>query len=302
MEKKVTVSPRVKTGRFWQTSIDPEHAHLKDSYAFLSKNQTLRPVFNTVTYRFELGPISDRYSDEKINTLVKKLGFSDPQTGAKIIESDPSNRKDPFFNHLMCKAKLGREIQVLDLRSPQDELIYAILSADPLCVIGKTAIAMNPVAEWIIEDEEVDAISKESKRDRSIKLHTAYDKLSPSQKRNLYTALGGRKLSGTEKDSIVDGWLFEKITENKSNEDLVAIQNLFFELVDPENKGKLDVTVLVEELYHYGILRKENINVFFNGEQLNTDTINVIDFLRKPENSGLFLTLEEALNAKKKTN
>jgi hypothetical protein len=48
------------------------------------------------------------------------------------------------------------------------------------------------------------------------------------------------------------------------------------------------------------VLRKENIKVFFNGEQLQTDTINIIDFLQKPENSSLYLSLEEALKAKMK--
>ena len=71
MNKKVKISPRIKTGRVWQVNIDPEFAHLRDSYAFFSKNQVLRPLFNEVSYRWEFGPVSDRYSDEKINALVK---------------------------------------------------------------------------------------------------------------------------------------------------------------------------------------------------------------------------------------
>jgi hypothetical protein len=53
-------------------------------------------------------------------------------------------------------------------------------------------------------------------------------------------------------------------------------------------------------LFQYAILRKESTKVLFNGETLATDTIHIVDFLSKPENSALLLTLEEALKAKMK--
>jgi hypothetical protein len=113
------------------------------------------------------------------------------------------------------------------------------------------------------------------------------------------TALG-IKFTGEEKDVIIEDMLYTKITENTSKETLVAIQDLFLELSDPKNKAKLELTVTVERLFQYAILRKENTKVFFNGEQLSTDTINIVDFLTKPENSALYLSLEEALKAKMK--
>jgi hypothetical protein len=110
----------------------------------------------------------------------------------------------------------------------------------------------------------------------------------------------GIKLSGEEKDVIIEDLLYSKITENSSKETLAAIQDLFIELSDSANKAKLELTVTVEKLFQYAILRKENTKVLFNGEQLSTDTINIVDFLSKPENSALLLTLEEALKAKSK--
>jgi hypothetical protein len=113
------------------------------------------------------------------------------------------------------------------------------------------------------------------------------------------TALG-IKLTGEEKEVIVEDLLYSKITENSSRETLTAIQDLFLELSDPKNKAKLELTVLTEQLFQYAILRKESTKVLFNGETLATDTIHIVDFLSKPENSALLLTLEEALKAKMK--
>ena len=132
MGKKVKISPRIKTGKIWQVQIDAEDYHKKELYAFLANSQVLRPQFNESTYRWELGPIGDRYTDEKINQLADRLSFIDPMTNKKIKEADPTNRKDPFFIHKQCKAKLGRDVQELDLAKAEHELVFAILAADLL--------------------------------------------------------------------------------------------------------------------------------------------------------------------------
>jgi hypothetical protein len=168
-----------------------------------------------------------------------------------------------------------------------------------MTIIGENNLSKHPTAEWIIADEEADALVRESKREKVSKLHNRFEALTKSQKRNMAIALG-IKLSGEEKDVIVEDLLYSKITENSSKETLTSIQDLFIELSDPANKAKLELTVTVEKLFQYAILRKENTKVLFNGEQLSTDTIHIVDFLAKPENSALLLTLEEALKAKSK--
>jgi hypothetical protein len=297
--QKVKIYPNILKNKHWQVNIDPAHRQAGETYAFLANSNTIRPNFDKINYQYNLGPINARYTRDEINTLVKKLGFNDEMTGAKIFESDPSNRLDPFFTNKNCKAKLGRDIQILDLRNPLDELIYAIMSADPMTVIGENNLSKHPTAEWIIADEEADAIVRETKRERVSKLHSRFEALTKTQKRNMATALGIR-LTGEEKEVIVEDLLYSKITENSSKETLTAIQDLFLELSDPKNKAKLELSVLTEQLFQYAILRKENTKVLFNGEQLSTDTINIVDFLSKPENSALLLTLEEALKAKMK--
>lgn len=297
--QRVKIYPNILKNKHWQVNINPEYKQIGESYAFLANNHTIRPQFDKITYQYNLGPINARYTKEEINTLVKKLGFNDEITGAKIFEADPSNRLDPFFTNKNCKAKLGRDVQILDLRNPIDELIYAIMSADPMTIIGENNLSKHPTAEWIIADEEADAIVRENKRERVSKIHSRFEALTKSQKKNMATALG-IKLTGEEKEVIVEDLLYSKITENSSKETLVAIQDLFLELSDPANKAKLELTVTVERLFQYAILRKENTKVLFNGEQLSTDTIHIVDFLAKPENSALLLTLEEALKAKMK--
>jgi len=297
--QKVKIYPNILKNKHWQVNIDPSYRQIGETYAFLANSNTIRPNFDKVTYQYVLGPINARYTPEEINTLVKKLGFNDEVTGAKIQSSDPTNRLDPFFTNRSCKAKLGRDVALLDLRNPLDELTYAIMSADPMTIIGENNLSKHPTAEWIIADEEADAVIRESKRERSSKLHTRFEALTKSQKRNMATALG-IKLTGEEKDVIVEDLLYSKITENSSKDTLSSIQDLFLELSDPKNKAKLELTVTVEKLFQYAVLRKENTKVLFNGEQLSTDTINIVDFLSKPENSALLLTLEEALKAKMK--
>lgn len=297
--KKVKIYPNIKKNKHWQVNIDPAFRQASETYAFLANANTFRPHFDEVEYRYNFGPINARYSQEQIDALVRKLALNDESTGQKILTADPTNRKDPFFTHTKCKAKLGRDIIVLDLNRPNDELVYAIMSADPMTVIGETSLSKHPTAEWIIEDEIADATERESKRERVSKLHERYNKLTLSQKRDMSTALG-IKLTGDEKEVIIEDLLYSKITENENKETLNAIQDLFLELSDPKNKAKLEVTINVEKMFQYAILRKENIKVFFNGEQLPTDTINIIDFLQKPENSSLYLSLEEALKAKMK--
>jgi hypothetical protein len=297
--KRVKIYPNIKKNKHWQVNIDPSHRQISETYAFLANSNTIRPQFDEQNYRFQLGPIGNRYSDAQINDLVKKLAFNDDATGAKITTADPSNRRDPFFNNSKCKAKVGRDIQLLDLNKPLEELVYAIMTSDPMTVIGENALTKHPTAEWIIADEEADAVVRESKRERVSKLHSRFEGLTKSQKKNMATALG-IKFTGEEKDVIIEDMLYTKITENTSKETLVAIQDLFLELSDPKNKAKLELTVTVERLFQYAILRKESTKVFFNGEQLSTDTINIVDFLAKPENSALYLSLEEALKAKMK--
>jgi hypothetical protein len=297
--KKVKIYPNIKKNKHWQVNIDPAYRQASESYAFLANANTIRPQFDESSYRYNLGPINQRYTDEQINTLVRKLALNDEITNQKITSADPSNRKDPFFTHSKCRAKLGRDIQTLDLNKPTEELIYAIMSADPMTVIGETSLSKHPTAEWIIEDEVADATIRESKREKTSKLHERYNKLTLSQKRDMSTALG-IKLTGDEKEIIIEDLLYSKITENENKETLAAIQDLFIELSDPKNKAKLEITINVEKMYQYAVLRKENVKVFFNGEQLQTDTIHIIDFLQKPENSSLYLSLEEALKAKMK--
>jgi hypothetical protein len=297
--KKVKIYPNIKKNKHWQVNIDPSYRQASESYAFLANANTIRPQFDESSYRYHLGPINERYTDEQINTLVRKLALNDEITNQKITSADPSNRRDPFFTHSKCKAKLTRDIQTLDLNKPTEELVYGIMSADPMTVIGETSLSKHPTAEWIIEDEVADATIRESKREKTSKLHERYNKLTLSQKRDMSTALG-IKLTGDEKEIIIEDLLYSKITENENKETLSAIQDLFIELSDPKNKAKLEVTINVEKMYQYAVLRKENIKVFFNGEQLQTDTIHIIDFLQKPENSSLYLSLEEALKAKMK--
>jgi hypothetical protein len=299
LNKKVKIYPNIKKNKHWQVNIDPAYRQASESYAFLANANTIRPQFDENAYRYNLGPINDRYTDEQINELVRKLALNDEYTNQKITSADPSNRKDPFFTHTKCRAKLGRDIQTLDLNKPTEELIYAIMSADSMTVVGETSLSKHPAAEWIIEDEIADATVRESKREKTSKLHERYNKLTLSQKRDMSTALG-IKLTGDEKEVIIEDLLYSKITENSNKETLTAIQDLFIELSDSKNKAKLEVTINVEKMYQYAVLRKENIKVFFNGEQLQTDTINIIDFLQKPENSSLYLSLEEALKAKMK--
>jgi predicted RNA-binding protein len=174
------------------------------------------------------------------------------------------------------------------------------MAADPLCVIGASSISKHPNAEWVIEDEVVDAEARESKRERSIKINKRFESLSISQKKDLLTALGVR-LTGLEKDVIIEDLLYLKITENKSSDELLSIQDTFLELTNKESKGKLELTVKVEKMFQYAILRKENTSVYFNGEKLSTDVFNIVQFLSEPANSGIFLSLEEALTAKMKT-
>jgi hypothetical protein len=296
---KVKIYPNILKNKHWQVNISPEYRQIGESYAFLANNHTIRPQFDKASYQYNFGPISNRYTQEEVDTLVKKLGFNDEHTNAKLTSADSGNRLDPFFTHKNCKAKLGRDVTTLDLRNPLDELVYAIMSADPMTIIGENNLSKHPTAEWIIADEEADALVRESKREKVSKLHNRFEALTKSQKRNMAIALG-IKLSGEEKDVIVEDLLYSKITENSSKETLTSIQDLFIELSDPANKAKLELTVTVEKLFQYAILRKENTKVLFNGEQLSTDTIHIVDFLAKPENSALLLTLEEALKAKSK--
>lgn len=297
--QKVKIYPNILKNKHWQVNIDPSYKQIGESYAFLANSNTIRPRFDKATYQYNLGPINARYTKEEINILVKKLGFNDEQTGAKISEADSSNRLDPFFTNKNCKAKLGRDINILDLRNPLDELVYAIMTADPMTIVGENNLSKHPTAEWIIADEEADAIVRETKRERVSKLHSRFEALTKTQKKNMATALG-IKLTGEEKEVIVEDLLYSKITENSTKETLTAIQDLFLELSDPKNKAKLELTVLTEQLFQYAILRKESTKVLFNGETLATDTIHIVDFLSKPENSALLLTLEEALKAKMK--
>ena len=297
--QKVKIYPNILKNKHWQVNIDPSYKQIGETYAFLANSNTIRPRFDKATYQYNLGPVNARYTKEEINILVKKLGFNDEITGAKISEADSSNRLDPFFTHKNCKAKLGRDISILDLRNPLDELVYAIMTADPMTIVGENNLSKHPTAEWIIADEEADAIVRETKRERVSKLHARFEGLTKTQKKNMSTALG-IKLTGEEKEVIVEDLLYSKITENSSRETLTAIQDLFLELSDPKNKAKLELTVLTEQLFQYAILRKESTKVLFNGETLATDTIHIVDFLSKPENSALLLTLEEALKAKMK--
>ena len=90
--QKVKIYPNILKNKHWQVNIDPSYKQIGESYAFLANSNTIRPRFDKATYQYNLGPITSRYTREEINTLVKKLGFNDEITGAKISEADPSNR------------------------------------------------------------------------------------------------------------------------------------------------------------------------------------------------------------------
>ena len=281
-----TISPVSAKKKIWQNR-DPKATALP----FLVESRTFVPYWNGSHY--VLGPESDRLDEKKIKELVKSLRFN-RKDGSVITEANMYNKEDDFFTHPQTKVKMGKDIRNFNTKSPLEYLQWLIISGDSLTVETKANLAKNPRAQWVIEDEEKEAEMKSNARSTDIKVMKIFSELPMEKKRILLTCFG-IKVDRSTSDLVVEDKLYEIITQNQTVSNNTKEQ--FLKLTS-EKEGKLKIIYTVNKAYQYSVLRKKGEEMLFNGQTIATSMQDLIIKLELPENSSLYLSIEEAIKLK----
>ena len=281
-----TISPVNAKKKIWQNT-DPK----AKAYPFLVEGRTFVPFWDGTQY--QLGPINDRLDEKKIKELVKTLRFN-RKDGTVITEANPYNKYDDFFTHPLTKVKMGKDIRSFNLKNPIENLGWLIISGDVLTANTKVELAKNPRAQWVIEDEEKEAELKSNSRSEDIKVIKTFDALPMDKKRILLTCFG-IKVDRSTSDAVVEDKLYEIITQNQTVSNNTKEQ--FLKLTS-EKEGKLKIIYTVNKAYQYSVLRKKGTEIQFNGQTIASDLQDLIIKLELPENSSLYIKIEEAIKLK----
>lgn len=282
---KKTISPLNARGKIWQNK-DPK---TKDM-AFLVESKTFVPIWDGNKY--VLGPVNDRLSEKEINDLVKSLKFVKPD-GTIIKEANIYNKEDEFFTHRFCKIKMTKDSRVFDLNIPKDRLGYLIMAADPMTVLTKANLNKNPKAQWVIEDEEKEAELELDNMENEIKTVEVFSKLPISKKRIILTCFGIPNDLNIP-DSVISNKLWNLL---KADSPINNAKELFLNLTS-EKEGKLHIIYTVNKGLQYSVLRMKGQEIMFNGTSIAKSKQELIEKLNLPENSALFLNIEEAIKIK----
>lgn len=175
--------------------------------------------------------------------------------------------------------------RVFNTDNPEHELAYKVLLAHKRVANSETERAQGkwPAADYIIYNEETEALVKNKKFTVERKAGKLFDDLSVDQMRDLLKLYPGFANSNSVSASIVETKLYEFMKTDPEK---------FIGLAQDKN---LDMKVFLKDLVQAKILRKNRTAYYYGTDALGHDDESTITYLEDPTNNGLLIALKQEL-------
>ncbi len=206
-----------------------------------------------------------------------------------LKDGDISNPRSEFLNNFEYRFDKSKE-QLLDLSVPLDKLKYICLMANEGRVVTDMKQKITkPMAEFLILNDETEALNSVSKFELKSKLYKAVDSLTALDFKNILLSLGERV------SDLGDNQISAKV-KNLAEEEPVMMLKLIEEVKSDPIKAEFN------EMVHYQVLVYKSAYYVVNDEKadiLGRNSEDCINFLKDPKNKDLTALLKTRLKEAK---
>lgn len=206
-----------------------------------------------------------------------------------LKDGDISNPRSEFINNFEYRFDKSKE-QLLDLSVPLDKLKYICLLANESKVITDMKQKITkPMAEFLILNDETEALNSVSKFELKSKLYKAVESLSALDYKNILLSLGERV------SDLGDNQISAKV-KTLAEEEPSMMLKLIEEVKSDPIKAEFN------EMVHYQVLVYKSAYYVVNDEKadiLGRNSEDCINFLKDPKNKDLTALLKTRLKEAK---
>jgi hypothetical protein len=192
------------------------------------------------------------------------------------------------------KISIGTEDKIIDRSTPQGELEYKVLAARKIVAKDQGELRINPYAEFLMYDKEIEADESNRKRKKKVEAYKIYAELTPDEMRDILTAYGKKPEE-----------MSPKIMEDLLGQEVELDPVKFVSIAKDDN---FEFKVFINKCINNGILRKRGSMITIvnatdeteGKDVIGVDLEDTIRFIKDPKNNVLYLSLKKQLQTKLK--
>jgi|ERR1035437_1734858 hypothetical protein len=203
-----------------------------------------------------------------------------------LVKGTLKRNNAAFWGEFVLFKCKGTDIR-LNLDSVENQLKYKCILKHTKVANSMVDLATNPDAEYVIADEETEAVAKNTKDVFVRKAWAKFDTMTTEEHKEVLKIVGKHTLNST-KPAVLEAAVSDYLKDNP--EKFLSIIN------DPKLKTK----VLIQDLLSAGILRINGTHYIHGDEPIGHDLESTVIFLEDLKNSNVLVNLQASLNKKNK--
>ena len=259
----------------------------KDSFTRAKKIQALIDP-ETMQYKTGLDNMNKTYTHPKTEEQVTELEYYGAIIG-KDLSPLANDKPHEFWDSNLAVVKLENNTIFLNTDNPLDYIKWKICKASKFVANSMKEYdeGMFPEATHVIFDEAEEIEAKATKVELRKKATIECSKLSLSKKIQIVMILGDKNLKNQSSDFV------EVEIDN-------LIQKRAGDVLEIINRDDEDTALhaMILEALQKSVLRKTGHKIVYFDSVLGGEVVDVVDYLKKPENQDLKLRLMSQLNPK----
>lgn len=259
----------------------------KDSFTRAKKIQALIDP-ETMQYKTGLDNMSKTYTHPKTEEQVTELEYYGAIIG-KDLSPLASDKPHEFWDSNLAVVKLENNTIFLNTDNPLDYIKWKICKASKFVANSMKEYdeGMFPEATHVIFDEAEEIEAKATKVELRKKATIECSKLSLSKKIQVVMILGDKNLKNQSSDFVEVE--IDSLIQKRAGDVLEIINR------DDEDTA---LHAMILEALQKSVLRKTGHKIVYFDSVLGGEVVDVVDYLKKPENQDLKLRLMSQLNPK----
>lgn len=228
------------------------------------------------------------------NTGILKTGLTDEE--ARELEKKlnyPSGHLSPNSEFWIdYKIAIGTEDKIIDRSTAQGELEYKVLCARKIVAKDQSELRVNPHAEFLMYDQELEADESNRKRKKKIEAIKIFAELSTEEMKDILIAYGKKPDE-----------MSPKVIEDVLGQEVELDPNKFVSIAKDDN---FQHKVFINKCINAGILRKRgsmitvvNATDEMDGKDvIGVDIEDAVRFIKDPKNNAFYLSIKKQLQDK----
>ena len=259
----------------------------KDSFTRAKKIQALIDP-ETMQYKTGLDNMAKTYTHPKTEEQVTELEYYGAIIG-KDLSPLASDKPHEFWDSNLAVVKLENNTIFLNTDNPLDYIKWKICKASKFVANSMKEYdeGMFPEATHVIFDEAEEIEAKATKVELRKKATIECSKLSLSKKIQVVMILGDKNLKNQSSDFVEVE--IDSLIQKRAGDVLEIINR------DDEDTA---LHAMILEALQKSVLRKTGHKIVYFDSVLGGEVVDVVDYLKKPENQDLKLRLMSQLNPK----